>query len=309
MTRPTQRYIAITLVVLLLATIPSAYAEPHHSPPKHQKQTFTAYIEGGVTDLGEQTYKIKGEGGVVNSLLTITDLTDTNIRFDLEAKVVDTDTYGEAELKVKGKSSEGKVEVEAEFQITGGLTAPDLTLPNGDNIPLVFIGAGKAEVEVGGSESTYDIMVAVDTVNAQHPFKGDLGHTGMVSIVEVNGLFAVDVAVTKFDVKYRNVILEGVVSGDMTGTVTMMVDSDEDHVANIQRDRGQISFSVVYGGESITMSGSFKGKSIQLPELFYLYYSTGRFKTQGELRSTGTYETVWVAPLTFSSTFQGTVKG
>jgi len=301
MTRLIQRYITITLAALLLASTPFAYAQP-------QRQSFTANIVGEVQDLGTQIYKIEGEGGVVYSLLTITDLTDAKIRFKLDAKVVDTNVVGKAEISVRGKSLGGEVELEAEVQINSGVTIPELTLPNGDNIPLAFLGVGKATIEVGDVKENYDIVVAVDTVNAQHPFKGDLGHTGRVSIVEVNALFALDVDVTKFDVLYRNIVLGGVVGGDMTGTVTMVVDSDEDHVANTEKDRGKISFSVVYGGRSVTMTGKFEGRSIQLPELYYLYYSTGKFEAHGGIHLTGTYETIWVAPLAFTSTFQGTVR-
>lgn len=310
----------ITLAIIIIAaplTTPFAYAKP-------EPTTVTADIDGWVTDLGTQEYEIEGKGGAYLGLPVIV---DPKISFELEATVIDDDVTGEMEITVKGKSDSGKVKLEVEIPVVDGdpvygcldlityepivcpprpwpdNVIPYLELENGDFIPIVFFGAGEATLEIGETEEAFPVFVIVDTSTAQHPFEGD-GNTGQVNIIEASGLFALSVDVKEFDVEYIGVETMGVVSGDLMGIMTQTVESKEDHVKDVQKDKGEVSFAL-YDGSSMT--GKFKGESVQVPPL-YLYYSTGKFKTEGDLKLKGTYETIWTLPLFFTSTFTATVK-
>ncbi len=309
--------------------------------PSDQIQV-TAYMEGMVTDLGTQNYMISGKGGTLYYLNDF-NILDTVISFELHATVVDEALTGKMKLGIVIKTDSGPVNLQMNLPVIGGdpvygcldqatyelITCPPrpwssnilpyLELENGDFIPIIFFGTGQANLNIGIDDEIIPIFIMVDTSRAQHPFKGE-GNTGQLKIKgcyptdfacisESNalGIFALSVDVINFNVRYSEVETAGEVSGDMVGLMTQTVRSIEDHVKNVQKDNGQIMFSLIYNDKEIIMAGIFNGESVQVPQLGYLYLSTGKFNTNGDITIKGIYETIWTLPLFFICAFTGTI--
>ena len=303
-------------------------------PAPIEPTSVTAYINGYVTDLGVQKYTLNGKSSPA-ALIGDTILVNPKTSLILKATVIDDVVTGSLKLTVEGKSENDKIELTVDIPINRGSPGlgcidgtetlvecpskdtwtpsdnllPFLELPNGDFIPMVFFGVGDVTLNVGKETTIYQVNIVIDTSTAQHPFKGGPSlNTGQVFIADENGLFALDVDVTKFDVTYTGVKMEGIVSGALEGDMIQIANSNEDHVNNVQQDKGDIVFSVIYNETEITMTGSYTGDSNQNPNNEYLYISTGTFKTSDDLKIKGTYDTFWVLPLFFSSTFEGIVN-
>ncbi|MFC1755270.1 hypothetical protein ACFL96_18095 [Thermoproteota archaeon] len=332
-----KKYLTLVLLLTILIaaplTAPIAYAKSYKPEPTQ----VTAHIDGFVNDLGIQKYTIEGKSSS-GAFIYGKAMFEPEVSFKLEATVIDDVVTGSLKLNVTGKSESSKTQTQLTVNIpidsgSPGLgcidgyglgelipcpttpwsedIVPFLELENGDFIPIFFAGEGEATLKIGKETTTYTVYVVVDTSTAQHPFiGGPEDNNGRVTLTDMYGSFAFDVDVKKFKVDYKEVVMLGEVTGDLEGLLIQTANSKEDHVKGVQKDDGYLSFSVIRvdTGDAITMSGSYKGDSIQAPLLGYLYYSTGKFTTSGDMEIKGTYDTLWYLPLFWTSTFTGTVK-
>jgi hypothetical protein len=302
-------------------------------------------IEGGVMDLGIQNYEISGEGGTLYYLNDI-GLLHSNILFKLDATVEDNSVEGKMKILLSGKSEIGHFELKMDVPVVGGdpifgcldlllsepvscpsapwapNIIPYLELENGDFIPIIFFGGGEVVLEIGKSKDSIPISVIVDTSTAQHPFKGDV-NTGQINVKGcylfdldclenplIPGLFAFSVDVNKFDVEYIDVITAGEakIGDEVIGEIMQIVHSREDHVKDFQQDKGRVIMSLNLGEENINVEGFFKGNSVQVPELDYLYWSIGTLKTSDNPPIRGLYETIWILPLFFETSLSLSIE-
>ncbi len=308
---------SIALLVLLLGGTTAAYATT-------PSQTLSVSVNGGVSNLGKQTYSMSG-GTVAFAEIygQPVVLSSANLQYSMKATVSGLNTQGSGSFKFVGVTTSN-----TRFSVSGSISIgsmiPAAQFPAGcttdcqSALPFFFIGTSNVAVSIPGSSQTLPEVMQIES-----PYFNPFG--APIVIASADNAIVIAATYTKGSIAWSGTNVVGAINGTLgttpvSGTFSMTSGENENMVTGTATDSGIIAFSSMTPS-SLNVQGSYSGSStIPLTGSYDCsaatgipgtctetgFLSTGTFSMKS---ASGTYSTTWGIPaLGFTSSISATVS-
>jgi hypothetical protein len=287
-------------------------------------QTLTTTVIGGVSNLGTQTYHVKG-GQTAFAMIAgqMIDPTTANLKYSMTVTQDGLTTDGSATLRFSGMTTGGaNVSVSGTFDINSIVPAAELPMGCSTNcqsaLPFFFLGTSShVRMTVAGAT-----QIVSETMQIESPYFNPWG--APIVLASMDNSIVIAATYTKGDIKWTGTTVGGAMLGTLgtttaSGMFNMTSNESENLVTGNSTDRGTISFSSMTPS-SLNAKGHYVGTST-IPttgtsDCSVLtgipgtctetgFQSTGQFTMSG---ISGSYNTSWGVPaLGFSASVSATV--
>ncbi len=324
-------------LLLLLGGATTAFADQQGPQGQtNQTQTLSATEIGGVSNLGNQVYKVSG-GQIAMAMVAGMTLDPTStLDYNFMAKQTGLTTTGHASIHLTGTTGGVPVKVTGSFTISSSVPAAVLPIGCATNcqseLPFFFTATSSdVKITIGTTTST-----VAETMSIESPYFNPFG--APIVMASADNSIIIAATYTQGTIDWTGTQVAASIVGTLntaqaSGMVTMTTSETENLVKGTAVDTGSIQFSSMtpsslnsqgtfHGTSTIPTAGSFDcSAATGMPGTCTEtgFQSTGKFSmgsnqqgdNQGnhqDSQTTGSYSTSWGVPaLGFSSTVSATV--